>query len=216
MLARSLGVAALVRSGAASLWTPRSTAVIVSCLIGRRFLSSAAPDGTQKGTKARGRPRAAASTASPSRLASLVADRSVSEDNEGDEGDVSPSSSSSSATLSSDEGESDDQPVPKLKAEKELPPGTATPAMRQYMAIKKSYPYHILMFRLGDFYEMFFDDAVRCANFFFAFFLHLFIQISPRIVQCRGRPWHCPDQARLYLGRRAHGRRSGARSRVLS
>ena len=34
-----------------------------------------------------------------------------------------------------------------------------TPMMRQYFDIKKEYPDTILMFRLGDFYEMFFDDA---------------------------------------------------------
>ena len=34
-----------------------------------------------------------------------------------------------------------------------------TPMMRQYFEIKKQYPDTILMFRLGDFYEMFFEDA---------------------------------------------------------
>ena len=34
-----------------------------------------------------------------------------------------------------------------------------TPMMRQYFEIKKEYSDTILMFRLGDFYEMFFDDA---------------------------------------------------------
>lgn len=34
-----------------------------------------------------------------------------------------------------------------------------TPMLRQYQEIKKSYPDAILFFRLGDFYEMFFDDA---------------------------------------------------------
>lgn len=35
-----------------------------------------------------------------------------------------------------------------------------TPMMKQYMKIKKKYPNTILFFRLGDFYEMFFDDAI--------------------------------------------------------
>ena len=34
-----------------------------------------------------------------------------------------------------------------------------TPMMRQYREIKKQYPDAILFFRLGDFYEMFFEDA---------------------------------------------------------
>ncbi|TPV95764.1 MAG: DNA mismatch repair protein MutS [Myxococcales bacterium FL481] len=35
-----------------------------------------------------------------------------------------------------------------------------SPVMRQYLEIKARYPDSILMFRMGDFYEMFFDDAV--------------------------------------------------------
>lgn len=36
----------------------------------------------------------------------------------------------------------------------------ATPMLRQYLEIKRSYPGTILFFRLGDFYEMFNEDAV--------------------------------------------------------
>ncbi|MFN2500496.1 MAG: DNA mismatch repair protein MutS [Pyrinomonadaceae bacterium] len=36
----------------------------------------------------------------------------------------------------------------------------ATPMLRQYLDIKKLYPGTILFFRLGDFYEMFADDAI--------------------------------------------------------
>ncbi|MCL2699019.1 MAG: DNA mismatch repair protein MutS [Defluviitaleaceae bacterium] len=35
-----------------------------------------------------------------------------------------------------------------------------TPMMQQYFDIKKEYKHCILMFRLGDFYEMFYDDAL--------------------------------------------------------
>ncbi|MBP3691791.1 MAG: hypothetical protein J6I80_00950, partial [Clostridia bacterium] len=34
-----------------------------------------------------------------------------------------------------------------------------SPAMQQYMNIKNQYSDCILFFRLGDFYEMFFEDA---------------------------------------------------------
>ncbi|MBT6296297.1 MAG: DNA mismatch repair protein MutS, partial [Nitrospina sp.] len=34
-----------------------------------------------------------------------------------------------------------------------------TPMMRQYMTIKKEHPESILFFRMGDFYEMFNEDA---------------------------------------------------------
>ena len=39
-----------------------------------------------------------------------------------------------------------------------------TPMMKQYFQIKEQYPDTILMFRLGDFYEMFFDDAKLASN----------------------------------------------------
>lgn len=40
----------------------------------------------------------------------------------------------------------------------------STPLMRQYAAIKKEHPQTLLFFRLGDFYELFFDDAVVAAR----------------------------------------------------
>ena len=36
---------------------------------------------------------------------------------------------------------------------------TYTPMMEQYLSIKNEHPNEILLFRMGDFYEMFFDDA---------------------------------------------------------
>jgi len=40
----------------------------------------------------------------------------------------------------------------------------STPLMRQYAAIKNEHPNALLFFRLGDFYELFFDDAVLAAR----------------------------------------------------
>ena len=39
-----------------------------------------------------------------------------------------------------------------------------SPMMRQYMEIKKNNPDIIIMFRLGDFYEMFFEDAINVSH----------------------------------------------------
>ena len=39
-----------------------------------------------------------------------------------------------------------------------------SPMMEQYMEIKASYEDCILFFRLGDFYEMFFDDAILASK----------------------------------------------------
>lgn len=36
--------------------------------------------------------------------------------------------------------------------------------MRQYLDIKQRYPDHLLMFRMGDFYEMFLEDAQKAAK----------------------------------------------------
>jgi len=40
----------------------------------------------------------------------------------------------------------------------------STPLMRQYAAIKKEHANALLFFRLGDFYELFFEDAVLAAR----------------------------------------------------
>jgi DNA mismatch repair protein MutS len=40
---------------------------------------------------------------------------------------------------------------------------TVTPMMAQYLDLKQGYPDAILFYRMGDFYEMFFDDAVAAA-----------------------------------------------------
>ena len=42
--------------------------------------------------------------------------------------------------------------------------GGLSPMMEQYFDIKSRYPGMLLFFRLGDFYEMFFDDAKTAAD----------------------------------------------------
>jgi DNA mismatch repair protein MutS len=39
-----------------------------------------------------------------------------------------------------------------------------TPMMEQYLSIKESYPDAILFYRMGDFYEMFLEDATKAAS----------------------------------------------------
>jgi DNA mismatch repair protein MutS len=41
---------------------------------------------------------------------------------------------------------------------------SVTPMMAQFLGIKEGYPDAILFYRMGDFYEMFFDDAVQAAQ----------------------------------------------------
>ncbi len=55
-----------------------------------------------------------------------------------------------------DVSESSEPPVAAI-------PDGATPMMAQYLEIKAAYPDYLLFYRMGDFYEMFFDDAKRAA-----------------------------------------------------
>src|SRR5436853_5822512 len=43
------------------------------------------------------------------------------------------------------------------------PVTTLTPMMRQYLEVKAQHPDALLMYRMGDFYEMFFEDARAAA-----------------------------------------------------
>ena len=39
-----------------------------------------------------------------------------------------------------------------------------TPMMQQYLAVKAEYPHAFVFYRMGDFYELFFDDAKNAAK----------------------------------------------------
>ncbi|MGB0504443.1 MAG: hypothetical protein ACPGGD_10345, partial [Thalassolituus sp.] len=39
-----------------------------------------------------------------------------------------------------------------------------TPMMQQYLKIKSEFPDTILFYRMGDFYELFFNDAKKAAQ----------------------------------------------------
>ena len=41
---------------------------------------------------------------------------------------------------------------------------THTPVMQQYLRLKAQYPDVLLFYRMGDFYELFYDDAKRAAR----------------------------------------------------
>jgi len=42
-------------------------------------------------------------------------------------------------------------------------PAEHTPLMKQFFAAKSGYPDLLLFFRMGDFYELFYDDARKAA-----------------------------------------------------
>lgn len=71
-----------------------------------------------------------------------------------------------------------------------------TPMMAQYMAVKEQYPDCLLFYRMGDFFELFFDDAIKASA-------ALDITLTKRgskgddVPMC-GVPWHSHE---AYLAR---------------
>src|ERR1700729_2993454 len=43
-------------------------------------------------------------------------------------------------------------------------PDSATPSMQQYLGLKAAHKDYLLFYRMGDFYELFFDDAVNASR----------------------------------------------------
>src|SRR5688500_20282578 len=56
------------------------------------------------------------------------------------------------------------EPPPSPAPASPAPPAQLSPAMRQYRQFKEQYPGYVLFFRMGDFYEMFWEDAQVCAK----------------------------------------------------
>ena len=78
-----------------------------------------------------------------------------------------------------------------------------TPLMRQYVAAKQEHPDAFLFFRLGDFYEMFFDDAVRGAQLL-GLTLTSRNKQDPEPVPMCGIPWHQRDAYVMRLLRQGY------------
>lgn len=72
-----------------------------------------------------------------------------------------------------------------------------SPMMQQYFEIKKEYPDAILFFRLGDFYEMFFDDALTASRELELTLTGRDCGLSERAPMC-GVPYHAVE---TYLDR---------------
>jgi len=82
--------------------------------------------------------------------------------------------------------------------------GRLTPLMKQYLSIKSQYQHAILLFRMGDFYETFFDDAVIASK-------ELNIVLTARdkgangqAVPLAGIPYHALDTYLAKLIRKGH------------
>lgn len=70
--------------------------------------------------------------------------------------------------------------------------GAMTPMMRQYLELKEQYPDCLLFFRLGDFYEMFFDDAKQASKELDLMLTGRDCGLSERAPMC-GVPYHAVD-----------------------
>lgn len=51
-----------------------------------------------------------------------------------------------------------EKPMWKIESDK------LTPAMKQYVEVKRKYPDCLILFRMGDFYEIFYEDAVKASE----------------------------------------------------
>lgn len=72
-----------------------------------------------------------------------------------------------------------------------------TPMMRQYFEVKEQHPDAILLYRLGDFYEMFFEDAQRVSKELELVLTGRDCGLPERAPMC-GVPYHCADS---YIAR---------------
>jgi len=76
-------------------------------------------------------------------------------------------------------------------------PSAHTPMMQQYLGIKAQYPDTLVLYRMGDFYELFFDDAEKAARL-----LDLTLtargQSAGQPIPMAGVPFHALDN---YLAR---------------
>ena len=64
-----------------------------------------------------------------------------------------------------------------------------TPMMTHYLEIKKSYPDALVFYRLGDFYEMFFDDAKTASHELDLVLTGRNAGVEERVPMC-GVPYH--------------------------
>lgn len=76
-----------------------------------------------------------------------------------------------------------------------------TPAMRQYRAAKLEFPEALLLFRMGDFYELFFEDAVVASR---ELQLTLTARDKARSVPMCGVPYHAVEGYLQRLLRRGY------------
>src|SRR5690606_9775342 len=86
----------------------------------------------------------------------------------------------------------------KTKAKKE------TPLMQQYNGIKVKYPGALLLFRVGDFYETFGEDAIKAVGIL-GILLTKRVNVSESLAPLAGSPNHSLEAKLAILLRRGQG-----------
>ena len=67
-----------------------------------------------------------------------------------------------------------------------------TPMMQQYLSIKANHPNDLLLYRMGDFYELFFEDALKASNLLGITLTYRGKSLGERIPMA-GVPYHAID-----------------------
>jgi len=73
-----------------------------------------------------------------------------------------------------------------------------TPMMVQYLTMKANYPQALLLYRMGDFYELFFDDAKRAAQILDITLTRRGTDKAGNMIAMAGVPFHAADS---YMAR---------------
>src|SRR3970282_2257064 len=83
------------------------------------------------------------------------------------------------------------------------PSAAHSPMMQQYLGLKAQYPDLLLFYRMGDFYELFYDDAEKAARL-------LDITLTTRgasagaPIKMAGVPYHAVEQSLAKLCKLVH------------
>jgi len=74
-----------------------------------------------------------------------------------------PSANSQSEAAHNDQDNSDDD-LPPWSHHSQVTPEQLTPMLRHYVELKAAHPERVLLYRLGDFFECFFEDAIQLSR----------------------------------------------------
>jgi DNA mismatch repair protein MutS len=95
-------------------------------------------------------------------------------------------------------------PAPDSAPPLPAPGASVTPAMRQYLEAKRQYPLALVLFRMGDFYELFYEDALVAARALDLTLTSRSKDASGAAVPMCGVPYHAADGYIARLVKKGH------------